>query len=83
MNQYFISENITNPDLLSQLKLFSKYQGVIEKIIYSKMSNTKNSFIAKRIKEKYDKYKKFCSKDFLTILEMRKIILKICQNKTK
>ena len=70
INQYFISENITNPQSIDLAKAFFKILGCYRKeCLCCKMNDTKSSYIAGKVKEKYDEYKKFCPKNFLNILE--------------
>ena len=70
INQYFISENIIEHNSIGLAKAFFKILRCYRKdCLCCIMSDTNNSFIAKQIREKYNEYKKFCPKNFLTILE--------------
>ena len=70
INQYFIDENITNPQSIDLAKAFFKILGCFRKeYLCCKMNDTKDNFIAKLIKNQYNEYKKFCPQNFLEIIE--------------
>ena len=70
INQYFVNENIINPQSIDLAKSFFKILGCFRKdYLCCKMNEIKDNYIAKVIKRRYDDYKKFCPDHFLEILE--------------
>ena len=73
INQYFVNENIINPQSIDLAKSFFKILGCFRKdYLCCKMNEIKDNYIAKVIKRRYDDYKKFCPDHFLEILETNK-----------